>query len=226
MFSLRKGRWAAGLLTAFFVFPLAAQQACEACHGPGGNSTTPGIPSIAAQPKLFIENQLVLMREELRPSPQMQPIVKGMKDAEISRLAEHFSRLPAAPAVTGPVDSKLMKRGVERAKVLRCGVCHLSDFRGQNQVPRLAGQREEYLLNEMRAYRDNKRKGGDTIMAAALYGVPDEDLRALAHFLSRSKPRGARWSLWSRSATCRTLARLESAAMIQVVGMNIRPATK
>ena len=38
-------------------------------------------------------------------------------------------------------------------------------------MPRLAGQREDYLVAEMRAYRDDKRNGGDTIMAAALYGV-------------------------------------------------------
>lgn len=156
-----------------------------ACHGPGGNSVSPGIPSIAAQPKLFIETQLVLIREELRASPQMLPIVRGMKDAEIIRLAEHFSRLPAKATETGKPDPKLAQRGMERAQTLRCGVCHLSDFKGQNQVPRLAAQRGEYLIAEMRAYRDNKRKGGDTIMAAALYGVSDADIEALAHFLSR-----------------------------------------
>jgi cytochrome c553 len=181
-----KGRWAAGLLTAFFSSCALSQEACLACHGPDGNSVTPGIPSIAGQPKTFIENQLVLMREELRPAPQMQPIVKGMKDAEISRLAEHFSKLPAKSVASGPADAALTKHGQARAKDLRCGVCHVSDFSGQNQVPRLAGQREEYLDAEMRAYRDGKRKGGDTIMAAALYGVSDADIKALAHFLSRS----------------------------------------
>jgi cytochrome c553 len=64
-------------------------------------------------------------------------------------------------------------------------VCHLADFKGQNQVPRLASQRSEYLASEMRAYRDGTRKGGDTIMAAALYGVSDADVEAMAHFLSR-----------------------------------------
>ena len=156
-----------------------------ACHGPGGNSQQPGVPSIAGQPKLFLENQLVLIREELRPSPVMLPIVKGMKDAEISRLAEHFSKLPAKSSATGPGEPGLMKQGGARAKALRCGVCHVSDFRGQNQVPRLAAQREDYLEAEMRAYRDGKRKGGDTIMAAALYGVSDADIKALAHFLAR-----------------------------------------
>jgi cytochrome c553 len=156
-----------------------------ACHGPGGNSVTPGIPSIAGQPKLFIENQLVLIREELRPSPQMLPIVKGMKDAEITRLAEHFSKLPAKSMESGKPDPKLVQRGRERAGALRCGVCHVSDFKGQKQVPRLAAQRGQYLAAEMRAYRDDKRKGGDTLMTAALYGVSDADIAALAHFLSR-----------------------------------------
>ncbi len=167
------------------VFDVSAQEICTACHGPGGNSVSPGIPSIAGQPKLFIENQLVLIREELRPSPQMLPVVKGMNDAEIARLAEHFSKLPAKSAETGKADPKLAQRAIERAKVLRCSACHLEDFKGQKQVPRLAAQREEYLATEMRAYRDNKRKGGDTIMAAALYGVSDADIDALAHFMSR-----------------------------------------
>jgi len=182
--SRKAGQWAA-LLTAL-VFSLAtAQEPCAACHGPGGNSVTPGIPSIAGQPKLFLETQLVLIREELRPSPQMLPIVQGMKDAEITRLAEHFSKLPAKSVASGPADPALMKQGMARAQALRCGVCHLSDFSGQNQVPRLAGQREEYLEAEMRAYRDGERKGGDTIMAAALYGVSDADIKALAHFLAQ-----------------------------------------
>jgi cytochrome c553 len=52
-------------------------------------------------------------------------------------------------------------------------------------MPRLAGQREEYLRSEMLAYRDGTRSGGDTVMAAALYGVKDDEITALAHFLSR-----------------------------------------
>ncbi len=182
---LHEGRWAA-LLTALFSFAVWSQEACKACHGADGNSVIQGIPSIAGQPKLFIENQLVLMREGIRPAPQMAPLVKGMPDKEIVRLAEHFSKLPAKPMATGAVDRKLSQQAQQLAKKLRCGVCHLSDFSGQNQVPRLAGQREEYLDAEMRAYRDNKRQGGDTIMAAALYGVSDADISALAHYLARS----------------------------------------
>lgn len=188
----RKGRWA--LLTVLFSFACFSQdriQSCADCHGEDGNSTDPQIPSIAGQPKLFLENQLILFREELRKSDQMLPVVKGLKDPEVIKLAEHFAKLPAKGMERGDADPKLMKVGVERAQALRCGICHLSDYRGQNQIPRLAGQREAYLEAEMRAYRDGKRTGGDTIMAAALYGVSDADIKALAHYLSRSRSKSA-----------------------------------
>ena len=191
-FALRKGRWAI-LLTALFASVAGSQerlQLCAACHGADGNSQNPQIPSIAGQPRLFLENQLILFREEIRRSDQMLPVVKGLKDPEIIKLAEHFSKLPAKGMETGQPDQALMARGEAAAKKLRCGVCHLSDFSGQNQIPRLAAQREAYLEAELRAYRDGKRTGGDTIMAAALYGVGDADLKALAHFLSRNSARG------------------------------------
>jgi cytochrome c553 len=188
------------MAAALFISTAVAQERlalCAACHGEDGNSRNPEVPSIAAQPQLFIENQLILFREELRKSEQMLPVVKGLKDAEIVKLAQHFSKLPAKPMETSPADPALVQRGRAKAKALRCGVCHLSAFEGQKQMPRLAGQRELYLEREMRAYRDNTRSGGDTIMASTLYGVPDADIKALAHFLSReASPRAP-----ARSAT-------------------------
>ena len=75
---------------------------------------------------------------------------------------------------------------MERAKALRCGVCHVSDFSGQNQVPRLAvAARRRTWPRRCGLTATTSRKGGDTIMAAALYGVSDADIEALAHFLSR-----------------------------------------
>jgi len=196
------GRWA--WLIALFISGAVAQervQLCAACHGADGNSTNPEVPSIAGQPKLFLENQLILYREELRRSDQMLAVVKGIRDPEIIKLAEHFSKLPAKSMEGTPAQAALVKQGRAKAKELRCGVCHLSDFSGQKQVPRLAAQRELYLDREMRAYRDGKRAGGDTIMAAALYGVSDADIKALAHFLSRFSPAAGASPAPARSAT-------------------------
>ena len=188
---LGKGRWA--LLAALLVSAAAAQDRlplCAGCHGADGNSEIPGVPSIAGQPKLFLETQLVLFREEVRVLPRMQPAakgaVKGLSDREITRLAEHYAALrPRSTGNEPGVDAAQVKRGIALAQKLHCGSCHLPDFRGRQQIPRLAGQREDYLTESMLGYRDNPRGGGDTIMAAALYGLPDADIRALAHYLSR-----------------------------------------
>jgi len=181
------GRWA--WLTALFVAPALGQSLperlalCDACHGPGGNSVTAGTPSLAAQPVIFLENQLVLLREGMREVPQMAAAVQGMKDAEIRLVARHYAAQKPAPP-QGKADPVLMRQGAALANRLHCGSCHEADYRGREQMPRLAAQREEYLVYAMNGYRNYTRKGGDTMMAAALYGVTDAEVKALAHYLA------------------------------------------
>ncbi|CAN0367520.1 unnamed protein product, partial [Phaeothamnion confervicola] len=149
-------------------------QACGGCHGPDGNSVTPGIPSLASQPKVFVENVLVLTREGLRGNQVMQALMKGISDREISALAAHFAALPAKPS-PGEADKALLRAGRALSGKLRCGTCHLPHLRGREQMPRLAGQREEVLYAKMIAFRDKPPPGTDTIMNATLYGVSDAE---------------------------------------------------
>jgi cytochrome c553 len=158
---------------------------CEGCHGPAGNSIIPGTPSIAAQPFTFLENSLVYFREGLRNSPVMQAIAKGMKDEDITALAKHFSAQKAKVVAPSAGDKAMADRGRELASKMHCGQCHLPNYQGQNQVPRVAAQREEYMVEAMIGYRDGKRSGADTTMTEVLHGVSDGDIKALAHYLAR-----------------------------------------
>jgi cytochrome c553 len=74
------------------------------------------------------------------------------------------------------------------AKDMRCGICHLPNYVGREQMPRLAGQREDYMLYTMRAMKANQAVGRDPIMSASLHGISDDDLQALAHYLARVVP--------------------------------------
>jgi cytochrome c553 len=165
--------------------PTAAR--CEVCHGPEGNSAIPGTPSIAAQPQTFIENQLVYFREGLRNAPVMQEVVKGIKDEEITALARYFSSRKAKVVASSPADKAVVARGNELAAKMHCGQCHLGKYEGRDQMPRLAGQREEYLYDAMIGYRDGKRSAADTTMTEVLYGLSDADVKALAHFMARAE---------------------------------------
>ncbi len=102
------------MLTAFFISLAGGQerlQLCAACHGEDGNSANPQVPSIAGQPKLFLETQLVLFREELRKSDQMAPVVRGLKDPEIIR--EQMAAPVLLPAEIGALESAVIgDRGI------------------------------------------------------------------------------------------------------------------
>ena len=159
----------------------AAAVPCGACHGEDGVSKLENIPSLAGQPAFFVMNQLFLMREGVRKVEPMAPIVKALKDDDLNALAKHFSSLPPKPSGEA-IDPDLVKRGEVLAQKLRCASCHLNGLVGTEQMPRLAKQRVDYLIYAMKALRDDKRPGADTLMTATLVGVSDADIRALAHY--------------------------------------------
>lgn len=188
--SVMKRASAAALLAPLLVFatgyaesrPLEERAAeCVACHGTGGSSSTPGVPSIAGQPQFFIINQLILMREGVRPVAAMADVLKGLKDEEAVALAERFSSTPIVRS-DETADPALVKRGAELAVKMRCASCHMPGYEGSEQMPRLSGQRIDYMIDALKAYRDDKRPGADTTMTAVVYGASDADLAALAHY--------------------------------------------
>ena len=154
---------------------------CGTCHGDDGNSKLENIPSLAGQPSFFTLNQLILMREGVRKVEAMTPFVKDLKDAEIQALADHYEKLPAKPSEE-KVDPALAERGAKIAAQRRCESCHLPTLAGQQQMPRLAKQRIDYMIHAMKQYLSDSRSGADTAMTASIFGLRDDELAALAHW--------------------------------------------
>jgi cytochrome c553 len=139
------------------------------------------IPSLAGQPAFFILNQLFLMREGVRRIEAMAPFVKDLKDDDLDVLSKHFAKLEPRRS-DEPIDPAQVKRGAEIAEARRCRSCHAPSLAGQDQIPRLAKQRIDYLIPAMKSYRDTPRPGADTAMSAPVAGMSDADLVALAHY--------------------------------------------
>ncbi|ARQ00428.1 c-type cytochrome [Pseudorhodoplanes sinuspersici] len=156
-------------------------QQCGGCHGEDGNSKLENIPSLAGQPAFFTLNQLVLMREGVRRVEPMMPFVKDLKDSDIQALAAHFEKL-TPQASDEKIDPALVERGAKIAAQRRCASCHLPTLAGQEQMPRLAKQRVDYMIMAMNAYLKDQRQGADTNMTAAIFGLSPNDITALAHY--------------------------------------------
>jgi cytochrome c553 len=134
--------------------------------------------------------QLFLMRDgrrTKRPTP-MDPFAKGLSDDDLRAYGELFSRQPAPAQPAGAVDATRYAKGRALAEKHNCASCHGADYSGQPQVPRLAHQREEYLIQALRDYKKGERSGyGSAAMPEALGPLGRCGLRA-ARLLSGEFP--------------------------------------
>jgi cytochrome c553 len=160
---------------------------CFACHGEKGTSQLPETPSLGAQPAFYATVQMLMFRDRLRVTEPMNEMAKGLSDAELQRCADIISKLPPPQPVSGTPDADRMERARALSQKNHCNFCHQSNYAGQENVPRLAGQREDYLLKALRGYKDNSRRGYDAQMSEVVYSMKDEDFADLAYFLARQK---------------------------------------
>ncbi|MBR1234653.1 c-type cytochrome [Bradyrhizobium sp. AUGA SZCCT0182] len=162
----------------------AKAELCVGCHGENGISQMENIPSLAAQPDMFIQWQLVFYRAGARKNEQMQPIVEQLNNEDIRNLGAYFAQLPPPKA---PPDDKpdLSKKGAQAAVGGRCASCHLPDYAGTKAVARVAGQRQDYLIKALHDYKSGVRSGGGmAAMASVAYSLSEEEIEALAHYLA------------------------------------------
>jgi cytochrome c553 len=76
-----------------------------------------------------------------------------------------------------------------KAKSAACGACH-----GTNGIsmipmyPNLAGQKEQYLVLQMKAFRDGERK--NMVMAPMAAGLSDTDIANISAYYASLDPAG------------------------------------
>lgn len=162
---------------------------CAGCHGAQGVSAMAMTPSLAGQPSFYAITQLFLFRDGRRDNALMTAVAKGLSDADLRGFADHIGRLPpAAPAPAddaAAADAQQLARGASLGQRLHCSGCHGADYAGGKQVPRLAGQRADYLLHALQGFASGRRLGYTPAMTEALAGTTPEQLVDLALYLSQ-----------------------------------------
>jgi cytochrome c553 len=158
---------------------------CLACHGEKGQSETSEVPSLAGMPADFTLIQLFLFRQKTRQIEIMNDLAKGMTDDDLRKFSEYFAKLPPPKAAGEAADPAIAARAQAIIAANHCGSCHNPDFSGRDQMPRLAAQREDYLLKAMRDYKAATRPGYDATMDEVIRPITDADIVALAHYLAR-----------------------------------------
>ena len=157
--------------------------ACAKCHGPDGNSTIPGTPSLAGQqPRYFVVALQEYLNAERKKSP-MHDMLPGLSKLDMESIALYFaSQVPApraAPTVGDPAAGEPLT-GV-------CGGCHGSHgVSTDTATPSLASQDATYLVGAIKAYRSTRKRED---MRLYVTGLSDKDIANIAAFYSAQKSR-------------------------------------
>ncbi len=160
--------------------------ACSACHGSGGQSPSSTIPIIAGLAPWYFKKAVEDYATGRRPSPEMEPYAKYVREAGVDDVAAYFaaqSRQPTAVAV----DAAAAARG--RVASQQCVVCHGESGRGDpaRSIPDLSGQAPGYLRNQMLLFKADRRSPGDQAVKAVkelMKSVPDDTIADLAAYYS------------------------------------------
>lgn len=166
---------------------------CAGCHGTNGQSAGPAMPTLAGLPAEHIKLVMKEFKSGERPSTIMGRLAKGYSDEEIDLIAGFMSKQKwtnhsrvAQNQMGTMVDKNLAAKGHKLDK--KCEKCHEDDGRSQeDDVPRLAGQWNDYLLFKMEEYKnglDGKEVPQPKKMKGAMDKLSLEELKALAHYFA------------------------------------------
>jgi cytochrome c553 len=158
---------------------------CLSCHGAEGQSQIENVPSLGAQLPPYSVIQLFMFREKIRVAEPMNEAAKELTDDELRSVAAALAALPAPQPPADQGDPARFEHAQALTEQNHCNVCHRPDFSGQQTVPRLADQREDYLLKTLREYKSGARHAYEPIMLEVLQPLDDAQLVEFAYYLSR-----------------------------------------
>ena len=168
---------------------------CKTCHGlqaQGYRGYLP-MPRLAGQQPQYLENQLRAFIERRRTNPVMANVAHVLTSSMVSGLAAHFENLDPPPIGGAPRHSlaqgkEIFENGLPESNVPACSACHGAEGKGQNEIPRLAGQLYEYTVAQLSGWSKVRGQGTavDTsaIMAPTAHNLTHAQSEAVAAYVS------------------------------------------
>ena len=158
-------------------------QACAACHGVDGNAVAGNFPNLAGQTWRYIYIQLKDFKEGRRSNPLMSPMAMPLSRQDMIDIANYYAAQVAKPSTFQADDAKI-KLGKAKADETLCSMCHLGGFSGQNEIPKVAGQQYDYIVQQLKDFKARKRTNDAGNMTSVSQTLSDADIENLAHYIT------------------------------------------
>lgn len=158
-------------------------ESCVSCHGPNGNSPSGLFPTLAGQTARYINLQLKDFKEGRRKDPVMSPMAAPLSSEDMQDLAVYFAaQMPTA--LSFKPDPEKVQLGAKKSEETLCAMCHLGGLKGQNEIPRLAGQQPEYVMKQFKAFKARTRTNDGGNMTSVAQTLSEEDMVNLSHYIA------------------------------------------
>lgn len=156
---------------------------CAACHGEDGNSTNPLYPILAGQSWRYIYIELQDFQAGRRTDPVMSPMAADLTKEEMMTLGNWFAAQKPKPNGF-KADPAKVAAGIKVADATLCSMCHLGDFIGQNEIPRVAGQHYAYVVKQLKDFKNKTRTNDGGNMTSVAGTLSDADIDNLANYIA------------------------------------------
>ena len=161
----------------------AATAGCAGCHGEGGISKTPGMPSLVGLDPKYFAAAINAYRSGQRKHDIMKSLIAALSDADVKNIALYYAlQKPARAQTPAPGD-----QATGKTAAAACAGCHGDQgVSGNPANPSLAGQDAQYFASALRAYKDGSRK--DETMKGLAAALNDRAIRDLAAYYAAQQP--------------------------------------
>ena len=166
--------------------------ACVSCHGAAGNSTIAANPKLAAQIEAYTYKQLLDFTTPNRANPVMSTYAKMLTDEEKKNISAYLAQQVQKPGAAKNKDSlalgkKIYRGGIAGTGVAACASCHGANGNGIPALfPRLAGQHQDYTVQQLQAFKGGARKNS-VQMSTLAKRMSDEEMQAVADYIAGLK---------------------------------------
>jgi cytochrome c553 len=175
----------------------AKLQYCKTCHGLSGQGYYGyyTMPRLAGQQPKYLENQLRAFIEHRRKNEIMANVAHALSPSMLSALAQHFRDLNPPPLGGGgsggavATGKRIYEEGLPESNVPACSACHGPDGKGQDQIPRLAGQLPDYFYAKLVNWsaergQNSSMPDSSAVMGPTSHNLTKSQIAAVAAYVS------------------------------------------
>ncbi len=156
---------------------------CAACHGADGAGVMPGAPALGGQNEPYLLEVLRTLQGKQGHSAIMRGATTDLTDDDLQQLARYFASLPYQRTAQSVAPERVARGDAIYKRV--CNHCHLGSGRASiyENVPLLAGQNLDYMLNEL-DHIVNSRRHVEITKRGMLGNVARDELEDALHFFA------------------------------------------